>query len=105
MPVIGGTGRGNDPRLPRERIDDARSSAGAPTTRALVPVSPVRAGDGMRESPYRAAPDFVAHLAATRLRAPQTRAVRRAEPAEAVAVYGSMLVTPLAAGRVFRRSV
>jgi hypothetical protein len=86
-------------------MDDARSGAGAPAARALVPVSPVAAGEGPHESPRRPAPAFLAHLAAARQRAPQTRAGRRADPAEAAAAYGAALVPPAMAGRVFRRSV
>jgi len=106
MPAIGGIGSGNDPRLPRERyLEAARSNAGAPEGRALVAVSAVAASDGRREGSPRPAPAFVAQLAATRQRAPQTRAGRRADPAEAVAAYGAALVPPAMTGRVFRRSV
>lgn len=106
MPVIDGIGRANDPRLPPKRSPgDARSSAGTPTSGALVPVCPAAANDGLRESPRRPATAFLAHLAATRQRAPQTRAGRRADPAEAVATYGAALVPPAMTGRVFRRSV
>src|SRR5258707_15366242 len=105
MPVIGGIGRGNDPRLPRDRTDDARPGAGIPTARALVPVNPVAPSEGPREGLHRPTPAFLAHLAATRQRAPQTRAGRRVEPAEAVAVYGAALVPTAMTGRVFRRSV
>jgi len=100
----------NDSRLGRRRRErrtaDVSSDTAEPESRALVLVGPVVASERRPEShSQRTAPDFLAHLAATRERAPQTRAVRRAEPAEAVAVYGPMLVTPVAAGRVFRRSV
>lgn len=106
MPVIGGIGRGNDPRLARERsLGDPHSSAGASAGGALVPVIPAAANEGPRESPRRPATAFLAHLAATRQRAPQTRAGRRADPVEAAAAYGAMLVSPTMIGRVFRRSV
>ena len=100
MPSIGAIGSGNDPRL--QRMEAAKSIASASESRALVPVTTSeRSAEGSR----RAAPTFLAHLAATRLRAPQTRAARRAEPAEAAATYGAALVAPTIAGRVFRCSV
>lgn len=104
MPAIGGIGRGSGPNGTRESVTWEQRGLGAPsgTGGALVPVAP---SDGRRESPRRPAPGFLAHLAATRGHAPQTRAIRRAEPAEAVAAYGAMLVMPVATGRVFRRSV
>jgi len=103
MPSIGAIGSGNDPRL--QRMEAARSIASASESRALVPVSPVTTSERLAEGSRRAAPTFLAHLAATRLRAPQTRAARRAEPAEAAATYGAALVPPTIAGRVFRCSV
>jgi len=42
----------------------------------------------------------VAHLIATRMQAPQTRARRRAEPEEAISVYRSM-TKPVTGRRVF----
>jgi len=47
---------------------------------------------------------FVAQLIATRMQAPQTRARRRAEPEEAMAVYRSM-TKPVAQRRSFGRRV
>jgi hypothetical protein len=105
MPVIGAIGRGNL-RLPGEsRTDDARSNPNRPSSGALVPVRPAAANDGLRESSHRPAPAFLAHLAATRQRAPQTRAGRRVDPLEAAAAYGAMLVPETITGRVFRRWV
>ena len=74
------------PRRPAE----TRSSA-APEARALVVVEPpMPQGDARWPMRHPAAP-FIAQLIATRLRAPQTRARRRAEPEEAIAAYRAMM--------------
>lgn len=70
--------------VPRE-IDEAPDE-----TRALVPVAPVASSERAAPTSQRPAAAFVAHLIATRMQAPQTRARRRAEPGEAIAVYNSM---------------
>lgn len=58
--------------------------------RALIPVRPAAASDrSPRPTRHPAAP-FLAQLIATRMQAPQTRARRRAEPEDAMAVYRSM---------------
>ncbi len=49
--------------------------------------------------------DFIAHLIATRVQAPQTRVRRRAEPEEAVAAYGSVGHWPTPLGRALSRSL
>lgn len=68
--------------------DDGRAPK-APST-ALVPRDPERsrrrAGDNVWF--HRPSAPFIAQLIATRADMPQTRARRRAEPAEAAAVYG-----------------
>ena len=56
--------------------------------RALVPVRATVTSD-RSQSRHPAAP-FLAQLIATRMQAPQTRARRRAEPEDAIAVYRSM---------------
>jgi hypothetical protein len=56
----------------------------APTSRALVVVEPPAPRE--RPAPHRQAP-FLAQLIATKAQHPQTRARRRAEPAEAIAAY------------------
>ena len=63
------------------------NDAGAPAaeSRALVAVTPVAASSEPRTSHRLAA--FLAHLIATKEQLPQTRERRRAEPAEALAVY------------------
>ena len=60
-----------------------------PGTRALVPVGTRYSIPAPRFTRHAAAP-FLAQLIATRQQAPQTRARRRAEPEEAIAVYRLM---------------
>jgi hypothetical protein len=47
----------------------------------------------------RANADFVAHLIATSVHAPQTRARRRANPEDAIAAYDALGHWPTASGR------
>jgi hypothetical protein len=49
--------------------------------------------------------DFVAHLIATSAQAPQTRARRRANPADAIAAYDALGHWPTASGQVLSRSL
>jgi len=53
----------------------------------------------------RASADFVAHLIATSAQAPQTRARRRANPADAIAAYDALGHWPTASGQVLSRSL
>jgi hypothetical protein len=79
---IGGTA------IPPRRAADRREPI-PEKTRALIaieaPVGPDRATSRTR---HPQAP-FLAQLIATQMQVPQTRARRRAEPAEAVAAYGA----------------
>jgi hypothetical protein len=49
--------------------------------------------------------DFIAHLIAVRMQAPQTRARRRAEPGDAPAAYGAIGQWPTPVGRVLSRAL
>jgi len=53
----------------------------------------------------RAVAAFIAQLVAADRLAPQTRARRRAEPEEAVAIYAAASAAPSPTGRVLRRSL
>jgi hypothetical protein len=66
---------------------------------AVIAIEPPRRNERPRLPLHPSAP-FVAHLLATRMQAPQTRARRRAEPEEAIAVYRSM-TKPVAGRRPF----
>ena len=57
---------------------------------ALIAIEPPRRHERFPQSARPPSAPFVAHLLATRMQAPQTRARRRAEPDEAIAVYRSM---------------
>ena len=85
-------------------------------TNALVPVMPKVDGSAAAQSDQpthtdrakaeRAKADFVAHLIATAVQAPQTRARRRTEPEHAVAAYRSSLgQRPTEPGRALSRSL
>jgi hypothetical protein len=58
--------------------------------RSLIPIGPVIASDRSPALTRRPAAPFLAQLIATHMQAPQTRARRRAEPEDAMAVYRSM---------------
>ena len=91
---IGGTA------IPPRRAADRREPI-PEKTRALIaieaPVGPDRATSRTR---HPQAP-FLAQLIATQMQLPQTRARRRAEPADAVATY--RVQAGSTAGRAFRR--
>ncbi len=98
-------GEGPGPGQPPDSPDQAlvgRTSAPAPG-RALVPTAPVSRGD-RRGADRRPAAAFLAHLIATALRAPQTRARRRAEPDAANAAYTVIAGRPADCGRIVCRS-
>ncbi len=76
--------------LPARSSPSAADRAANPATqsRALVPIAPSRLQDGRPTTRVPCAA-FLAHLIATAQRAPQTRARRRAEPADACAAYAT----------------
>ena len=79
---IGGTSEG---MFGHGRRSAPQTDSSAPVaTRALTVVAP----SSRNEMPIvRGNAAFLAHLIATKAQAPQTRAKRRAEPAEALAAY------------------
>jgi hypothetical protein len=70
--------------------------------RALVPVGAAAASDRSPAMSRHPAAPFLAQLIATQMQAPQTRARRRAEPDEVIAVYRSM-TKPVTQRRAFSR--
>ena len=72
---------------------------------ALVPVVPTGHAVPDLRATCRPNADFIAHLIATSGQAPQTRARRRAEPGEAVAVYRALDEGPTPLGRALSRSL
>ena len=76
------------PASARRPIGIANSAVAAPiASTALVPIAPAAPSERPLSASRRPVAAFVAQLIATRQRAPQTRARRRAHPAEAVAAY------------------
>ncbi len=76
---------------PRHTPSDAGEPEATETeTRALITVGPIAASERSPLTSQRPAAAFVAQLIATQMHAPQTRARRRAEPEEAIAIYRSM---------------
>jgi len=77
------------PATPRRRAADRPEAQAPAESRALTVIEP--AAPSARAVPlsrYPAAP-FLAHLIASRMQAPQTRALRRATPEDAMAAYAS----------------
>jgi len=80
-------GAPNTRRAPAEAYaPDARETE----SRALIAVEPTTQSERTPGATRHPAAGFLAQLIATRMQAPQTRARRRAEPEEAMAVYRSM---------------
>jgi hypothetical protein len=74
-------------------------------TNALVPVAPVVRERQTAMAQPRANADFIAHLIATAAHMPQTRERRRAEPADALAVYQTLGQWPSETGRTVSKSL
>jgi hypothetical protein len=72
---------------------------------ALVPVAAFRSENPGAFADRRTNADFIAHLIATALQAPQTRARRRAEPQDAFAAYRALGQRPTPPGRAVSRSL
>lgn len=88
---IGAAAIGLSPRRPATRQREPQSAG--TESRALIAVAPtVQAERSWTETRRPSAP-FLAHLIATQMQAPQTRARRRAEPEVAIAVYRAAGVT------------
>lgn len=104
MRIVGASGPAVSFTSAARRGSSERREPEAPEAevRALIPVSPAAASDrSSRLTRYPAAP-FLAQLIATQMQAPQTRARRRAEPEDAMAVYRSM-TKPVARQRTFAK--
>ena len=94
---IGGVGSSTVmPRTARE-AEAAPDDTAPSTSRALIPVAAPAPSERTATPTRRPLAPFLAHLIATQTQAPQTRTRRRAEPEEAIGVYGVALARP---GRV-----
>jgi hypothetical protein len=89
--------------LPNATAADAASVESTSSSRALIPLSPVRnCVHALATVRHPAA--FLAHLIATRQTLPQTREKRRAEPKIASAVYaGARSLAPMQIGHALSR--
>ena len=78
----------------REAASSSRRKPPTESSRALIPLEPIAAGD----TPLHTRPQagFLAHLIATKEKLPQTRERRRAEPHEVIAVYAAAVAMPAA---------
>lgn len=70
--------------------DQREPQAPEAEVRALIPIGAAAASDRSPPRTRHPAAPFLAQLIATQMQAPQTRARRRAEPDDAIAVYQSM---------------
>jgi hypothetical protein len=80
---------GSAPRREASTPREPKSSS-----RALIPLMPVAPSEAPVRGRARTDAGFLAHLIATDQKAPQTRERRRAEPAEAIAVYTAANAAP-----------
>ncbi len=87
-----------------DRADEVPTTEAATT--ALVPLVPFIERRARRRW-YRWAPDpiFVTHLMAQAQQVPQTRALRRASPADAQSAYRTGQATAKPAGRLMRQVI
>jgi hypothetical protein len=74
-------------------------------SKALVPLAAAAPETEALRACGRQSAGFIAHLVATAIQAPQTRARRRAEPAEAVAAYSALGQWPTSPGRALSRAL
>jgi hypothetical protein len=68
--------------------ETAKADASASSSRALIPLSPVRHSERTPAAAWQAA-NFLAHLIATKQAIPQTRERRRVEPSVAASIYAA----------------
>jgi hypothetical protein len=100
---IGGIGGPVFAPVARRSSGEARAGDTPETeSRALIALDAPAPSDGLRRLTGRPTAGFLAQLIATRMQAPQTRERRRAEPAEAIAVYRTM-TKPVISRRAFGR--
>jgi hypothetical protein len=94
-------GVGGSPILATRRgIEAPEADAPESESRAPVAIEAPRPSERTPQPTRRPSAAFLAQLIATQMQAPQTRARRRAEPEEAIAVYRSM-TKPVAQRRTF----
>ena len=77
--------------LASRRANAERHQPDTTETRALIAITPAAPYERALTLTRHPAAPFLAQLIATRMQAPQTRARRRAEPTEAIAVYSAAM--------------
>ena len=82
---IGAAAIGPGPR--RTAIGRHEPQAAETESRALIAITPATQAERSWTHTRHPGAPFLAHLIATQMQAPQTRARRRAEPEEAIALY------------------
>jgi hypothetical protein len=99
---IGGVGSSTiSPTTTRRSAGEVHDEQAPETeSRALIAIEAPAASERATRLTRHPSASFLAQLIATRMQAPQTRARRRAEPEEAIAVYRSM-TKPVAHRRSF----
>jgi hypothetical protein len=101
--AIGGIGTSAATPRASRRQEAAPHDASAGGARALIPVAAPAPSDRPATMTRRPLAAFLAHLIATQTQAPQTRARRRAEPEEVMAVYEIASVRLARTGRKIAR--
>jgi hypothetical protein len=99
MRIGGVSGAAVGPTTRRAAPEQSQPQDAEIESRALIAVGPAAFVERAIVHTRRPSAPFLAHLIATRMQAPQTRARRRAEPEEATAAYGTMMA-PAARRRV-----
>lgn len=89
---------------PRGAKPDDQTSNPGPAGMALVPLVPLTPPAGPARRAGRPDAPFLTHLIATATQAPQTRRLRRAAPADALAHYRAMTRIAMATPRSAERS-
>jgi hypothetical protein len=92
------------PRIKQRPVLAHRAQA-QPMMTALVPIASDRCERSVAPADWRANAQFVAHLIATAVGAPQTRQRRRAEPKAAFGAYRTLGQWPSELGRTVAKSL
>jgi hypothetical protein len=91
MRIVGVGGGAISPATTRRSASEAREEQAPETeSRALIAIGAPAASERTPRLTRHPSASFLAQLIATHMQAPQTRARRRVEPEEAIAVYRSM---------------
>ncbi|MEA2877974.1 MAG: hypothetical protein QOF14_3170 [Hyphomicrobiales bacterium] len=90
MRIVGASGPAINTSASRRKDEAHAPDAPETESRALIAIEAPAPSERAPRVTRHPSAGFLAQLIATRMQAPQTRARRRAEPGEAMAVYRSM---------------